>query len=99
MAKTKIKPLSDYVLVEPIEEETTLPSGLVLPDTAKEKPQKGRVVAIGPGKKDENGKISPVTVQVGSIVMYKKWGGTEIKIGSKEYLLVKEEDLLALVEE
>jgi len=96
MKKGKIKPLSDYVLVKPLEEETTLPSGIVLPDSAKEKPQKGKVIAVGPGKKDENGKNIPVTLAENDVVMYKKWGGTEIKIEGKEYLLVKEEDILAV---
>jgi len=98
MAKTKIKPLSDYLLIEPQEAETKLPSGIVIPDTAKEKPQEGKVVATGPGKKDEKGNVSKMEVKVGDIVMYKKWGGTEIKIDGKEHLLVKEEDVLAIVE-
>ena len=99
MAKSstsKIQPLFDYVLIEPLEKETTLPSGIVIPDSAKERPQEGKVIATGPGKTDD-GKLIPLTVKVGDIVMYKKWGGTEIKIDGKEYLLVKEEDLLAVV--
>ena len=99
MAKTKIKPLSDYLLIEPQDAETTLPSGIVIPDTAKEKPQKGKIIAAGPGKTDDKGKIVPLGVKVGEIVMYKKWGGTEIKVNGKEHLLVKEEDILAVVEE
>ncbi|MFZ5424445.1 MAG: co-chaperone GroES [Patescibacteria group bacterium] len=99
MAKSsKIKPLFDNLLIEPLERETTLPSGIVLPDTAKEKPQEGKVIAVGPGKRDDNGKNIPLEVKVGDIVMYKKWGGTEIKIDGKEHLLVKEEDVLAIVE-
>lgn len=98
MAKTKIKPLSDYLLIKPVEEETTLPSGIVIPDTAKEKPQKGKIVATGPGKKDEGGKTIPIEVKVGDIVMYKKWGGTEVKVDGEEHLLVREEDVLAVVE-
>lgn len=98
MAKNKInlKPLADYLLIEPQENETTLPSGIVIPDTAKEKPQKGKVVATGPGKKSEDGTVVAIDLNVGDIVMYKKWGGTEVKDNGKEYLLVKEEDVLAV---
>lgn len=99
MASVKnVKPLADYLLVEPVEKETMLPSGIVLPDTSKEKPQEGIVLAKGPGKKDENGKTIEISIEVGARVIYKKWGGTEIKIDGKEYLLVKEEDILAVVE-
>lgn len=98
MAKTKIKPLSDYLLIKPVEEETTLPSGIVIPDTAKEKPQKGKIIAVGPGRKDEGGKVIPPEVKVGDVVMYKKWGGTEVKVEGADHLLVKEEDVLAIVE-
>lgn len=97
MSDIKIKPLSDYLLIEPNEEETRLPSGIVIPDTAKEKPQRGRVIAAGPGKRDEKGNLVPVEVKVGDIIVYKKWGGTEITLSGKEYLLVKEEDVLAVV--
>ncbi|MFC1622303.1 co-chaperone GroES [Patescibacteria group bacterium] len=95
----KVKPLFDYLLVEPLEGETTLPSGIVIPDSAKEKPQKGKVIAAGDGRKDEKGNRVPMEVKKEDIVMYKKWGGTEIKIKGKEMLLVKEEDVLAIVEE
>ena len=94
----KIKPLSDYLLVEPLSKETTLPSGIVIPDTAKEKPQEGKVVAVGSGKRDEDGNKIPMDVKVGDVVMYKKWGGTEVKVEGKEFLLVKEEDILAVIE-
>jgi len=94
----KIKPLSDYLLIEPLERETKLPSGIVIPDTAKEKPQEGKVISTGPGRTDENGKVIPMGVTAGFIVMYKKWGGTEIKVEGKEFLLVKEEDVLAVIE-
>lgn len=97
-AKEKIKPLADYLMIEPLEQETTLPSGIILPDTAKEKPQKGRVIATGNGKKNEKGEIVSLEVKVGDVVMYKKWGGTEVKLDGKEYLLVREEDVLAIVE-
>jgi chaperonin GroES len=94
----KIKPLFDYLLIEPLSRETTLPSGIVIPDTAKEKPQEGKVVSVGSGKRDEDGNKITMEVKAGDIVMYKKWGGTEIKIEGKEYLLVKEEDILAVIE-
>ncbi len=98
---SKVKPLFDYVLIEPLEKETTLPSGIVIPDSAKEKPQEGKIVAIGEGKNsccEDCECATKMTVKVGDIVMYKKWGGTEVKIEGKEHLLVKEEDLLAIVE-
>ncbi len=98
-SKVNINPLFDYVLIKPEEQETTLPSGIVIPDTAnKEKPQKGTIIAAGPGKRDEDGEIVEMSVKVGDVVMYKKWGGTEVKIEGKEHLLVKEEDLLAIFE-
>ncbi len=95
----KIKPLFDYLLIEPLEKETTLPSGIVIPDSAKEKPQEGKIVASGPGVKDKNGKLIPMEVSVDDVVVYKKWGGTEIKVDGKDYILVKQEDLLAVVKE
>jgi len=94
----KIKPLSDYLLIEPLEGETKLPSGIVIPDTAKEKPQEGKVLSVGPGRRDDTGNIVPMGIKAGDIVMYKKWGGTEIKIEGKDLLLVKEEDILAIIE-
>lgn len=95
---SKIKPLADYVLVEPSSKETTLPSGIVIPDTVKEKPQEGKVVAVGPGKRDDKGNRIPMEIKVSALVMYKKWGGTEVKIDGKELLLVKEEDIIAIIE-
>lgn len=94
----KIKPLSDYLLIEPLQGETKLPSGIVIPDTAKEKPQEGKVLAVGTGKRDDSGNIVPMSVKAGDIVMFKKWGGTEMKIEGKDLLLVKEEDILAIIE-
>jgi len=94
----KVRPLSDYILIEPAQKDTTLPSGIVIPDMAKEKPQEGKVISVGPGKRDEDGDRIPMDVKVGDTVMYKKWGGTEIKIDGKDMLLVKEEDILAIVE-
>jgi len=94
----KIKPLADYLLIEPLSRETTLPSGIVIPDTVKEKPQEGKVVAVGSGKRDDEGNKVPMEVKVGDIIMYKKWGGTDIKVEGKDLLLVKEEDILAVIE-
>ncbi|MBI3384606.1 co-chaperone GroES [Candidatus Gottesmanbacteria bacterium] len=94
----KIKPLFDYVLVKPLEEETKTPSGILLPDSAKEKPQVGQVMAIGTGAVSDDGKTIPMVVRVGQKVMYKKWGGNEIKVGSEEWLLVEQKDVLAIVE-
>jgi len=93
----KIKPLADFILIEPLESETTLPSGIVIPDTAKEKPQEGLVTAVGPGRQNKKGDRIPLEVKTGDTVMFKKWGGTEIKIEGKDMLLVKEEDILAIV--
>ncbi len=95
----KIKPLFDNILIEPLEKETTLPSGIVIPDSAKEKPQEGKVVAVGGGTVDSEGKKVTMVVKKGDIVMYKKWGGTDIKIDGKDMLLVKQEDVLAIVGE
>lgn len=92
-----IEPLFDYILIEPLEKDATRPSGIIIPDSAKEKPQEGRIIATGPGKTDENGNLIKVSVKKGDVVMYKKWGGTEVKVNGKELLLVKEEDLLAIV--
>ena len=87
-----IKPLSDRVLIEPVAVETKTASGIFIPDTAKEKPQKGTVVAVGNGKKDE-----PLTVKVGDSVLYGKYAGTELKLEGKDYLIMREEDILAIV--
>lgn len=98
MAKFKLVPLSDRVIVEPIEQEEMTPSGIVLPETAKEKPQRGRVIAAGPGRMEE-GKRLPMDVAAGDIVVYKKWGGDEIKIDDKKYMILSENDILAKVAE
>ena len=100
MAKTKnkIKPLFDYVLVKPVSSEKTTPSGIVLPDTAKEKPQIGEVMAVGTGKVNDNGKKMPMIVKKGQKVFYKKWGGNEVKVGSEEWLLIEEKDVMAVIE-
>lgn len=93
-----IKPLFDNVLIKPLEEETKTPSGIVLPDTAKEKPQMGKVMAVGPGTTDDHGKKIPMIVKVGQKVMYKKWGGNEVKVDGGEWLLVEQKDILAVIE-
>ncbi|MCL4339100.1 co-chaperone GroES [Patescibacteria group bacterium] len=93
-----IKPLFDYVLVKPLEEETKTPSGIVLPETAKEKPQIGQIMAVGLGGVDNEGKKTVIMVKVGQKVMYKKWGGNEVKVGNEEWLLVEQKDILAVVE-
>jgi chaperonin GroES len=92
MSKLKIKPLADRVLVEPLEAETKTASGIIIPDTAKEKPQKGNVVAVGAGTKE-----NPISVKVGETVLYGKYSGTELKYEGKDYLIMKESDILAIV--
>jgi len=91
----KIKPLADRVVVKPIERETVSKGGIVLPDTAKEKPQEGKVVAVGEGKLSDDGKRIPMDVKVGDIVIYAKYGGTEIKINDEELIILRESDILA----
>jgi len=93
-----IKPLFDYVLIKPLSQESTTPSGIVLPDTAKEKPQVGQVMAVGPGKHDQNGKLLPMVIKNGQKVLYKKWGGNEVKVGTEEWLLIEQNDVMAIVE-
>ncbi len=92
MNKINIKPLADRVLVEPSEAETKTSSGIIIPDTAKEKPQRGKIVAVGPGTKE-----NPVTVKVGDIVLYGKYSGTELQYDGVDYLIMKESDILAIV--
>jgi chaperonin GroES len=98
--KINIKPLADYVLIEPIKEEEKTKAGILLPESAeKEKPEKGKVIAVGPGRRDEKGNLIPVSVKVGQTVLFKKYGPDEIKVDDKEYLICKEEDILAIIEE
>jgi chaperonin GroES len=92
-----IQPLFDYVLVRPLEAEAKTPSGIVLPETAKEKPQVGEVMAVGPGAVNNEGKTTPMTVKVGQKVLYKKWGGNEVKVGTEEWLLIEQKDVMAVV--
>jgi chaperonin GroES len=98
MAKLNIQPLFDNVLIEPAEGEDRLPSGIVLPDSAKDKPQAGFVRAVGSGSTNEKGKVVKMVVKVGQKVMYKKWGGNEVKVNGKEWMIVEQKDILAIVE-
>ena len=86
----KFRPLHDRVLIKVLDSEEKTAGGIIIPDTAKEKPQEGEVVAVGPGAKNENGKITPMDVKVGDIVLFGKWSGTEVKIDGKEYSIMKE---------
>jgi len=95
----KLKPLGSRLVVEPIEQEDVTSSGIVLPETAKEKPQKGKVLSIGPGDRDDEGKRLPMDVKKGDTVLYAKYSGTEIKMDQKKLLIIKESDVLAIVEE
>jgi chaperonin GroES len=92
MAKMNIKPLADRVIIEPSAAEAKTAGGIIIPDTAKEKPQKGVVVAVGPGKKDE-----PLTVKVGDTVLYGKYAGTEISFEDNDYLIMREDDIVAVI--
>ena len=96
--KVAIKPLEDRILVQANEAETTTASGIVIPDTAKEKPQEGTVLAVGPGRVDDSGKRIPIDVKVGDTVLYSKYGGTEVKYGGEEYLVLSARDVLAVIE-
>jgi len=93
----KIKPLGERVLVEPLKEGEVLKGGIIIPDTAKEKPQEGTVIALGTGKIDDNGKVVPFNVKKGDVVLMPKYGGTEVKMGGKEYQIMREEDILAVI--
>lgn len=93
-----VKPLFDYVLIKPLEDETKTPSGILLPETAKEKPQVGQVMAVGRGGVTDDGKTIVMVVKAGQKVMYKKWGGNEIKVDGKEWILVEQKDIMAVIE-
>ena len=93
----KFRPLHDRVLVESLESEEKTAGGIIIPDTAKEKPQEGKVIAVGPGSKTEDGKIVPMDVKVGDRVLFGKWSGTEVKIDGKEYSIMKESDIMGVV--
>ena len=94
---TTIKPLEDRILIQPLEAVQTTASGLVIPDTAKEKPQEGKVIATGPGRIDDNGNRIPLDVAEGDVVIFSKYGGTEVKYNGQEYLLLNARDILAVV--
>lgn len=98
MAKDKIRPLQDRVIVKRLEEKEEMRGGLYIPDTAKEKPQQGKVIAVGKGKIEEDGKVRPLDLKVGDRVLFGKYAGTEIKIESEDLLILREDDVLAVVE-
>ena len=99
MAKFSLKPLEDRIVVKPSDEEETTASGIVIPDTAKERPQEGKVVAVGPGRFNEDGdERIPLDIEVGDTVIYSKYGGTEVKVEGDEYLILSARDVLAVVE-
>jgi chaperonin GroES len=95
----RFRPLHDRVLVKRIEAEAKSPGGIIIPDTAKEKPQEGEVIAVGPGGRDQSGKLTPIDVKVGNRVLFGKWSGTEIKLDGVEYLIMKETDILGVLTE
>ena len=95
--EAKIVPLADRLVVKNVQQEETLASGLVIPDTAKEKPQQAEVVAVGPGRVDDNGKRVPMEIKAGDIIVYAKYSGNDIKIGQEEYLILSEKDVLAKI--
>ena len=92
----KFRPLHDRVLIKVLDSEEKTAGGIIIPDSAKEKPQEGEVIAVGPGAKNEDGKLSPMDVKVGDIVLFGKWSGTEVKIDNKEYSIMKESDIMGI---
>jgi chaperonin GroES len=94
----KFRPLQDRVLIEPMEQAERSKGGVIIPDTAKEKPVEGRVVAVGPGARDESGRLQPLDIKVGDIVLYGKWSGTEVKVDGEDLLIVKEADVMGVIE-
>jgi len=97
MAKTKFRPLHDRVVVKRIDAEAKTPGGIIIPDTAKEKPQEGEVIAVGPGGRDEAGKLIPIDVKAGDKVLFGKWSGTEVKLDGEELLIMKESDIMGVI--
>ncbi len=95
----KIKPLADRVVVQRIEEEEEKKGGIIIPDTAKERPQKGKVIAVGPGRLNDKGERMPMEVKEGDLVLFSKYAGTEVKVGDDEYLVMREDEILAILEE
>ena len=98
MAKLKFRPLHDRVVVKRIEAEEKSKGGIIIPDTAKEKPQQGKIIAVGPGGRDENGKLIPMDVKAGDHVLFGKWSGTEVKIDGHDYLIMKESDIMGVLD-
>ena len=96
--KVNIKPLEDRIVVQALEAETTTASGIVIPDTAKEKPQEGTVLAVGPGRVDDKGNRIPIDVREGDVVLYSKYGGTEVRYAGQDYLVLSARDVLAIIE-
>jgi chaperonin GroES len=94
----KFRPLHDRVVVRRLEQEEKTAGGIIIPDTAKEKPQEGEVVAVGPGARDEQGKIQPLDVKAGDRVLFGKWSGTEVKIDGEEFMIMKESDVMGVIE-
>ncbi len=94
----KFRPLHDRIVVRRVEEETKSPGGIIIPDTAKEKPMQGEVIAAGPGARDDSGKLVPLDLKVGDRVLFGKWSGTEVKIDGKDVLIMKESDVLGVIE-
>src|SRR5215471_3873773 len=97
MAKTKFRPLHDRVVVKRVEAEEKSKGGIIIPDTAKEKPQQGEVVAVGPGGRDENGKLIPIDLKAGDRVLFGKWSGNEVKLDGEELLIMKESDIMGVI--
>ena len=98
MAKTKFRPLHDRVVVKRIDPEEKSKGGIIIPDTAKEKPQEGEIVGVGPGGRDEAGKLIPIDVKVGDRVLFGKWSGTEVKLDGEDLMIMKESDVMGIVE-
>ena len=97
MAKSKFRPLHDRVVVKRIDAEEKTKGGIIIPDTAKEKPQEGEVIAVGPGARDEAGKLVPIDVKVGDRILFGKWSGTEVKLDGEELLIMKESDIMGII--
>ncbi|MDB5656200.1 MAG: chaperonin Cpn10 [Tardiphaga sp.] len=97
MAKTKFRPLHDRVVVKRIDAETKTKGGIIIPDSAREKPQEGEVIGVGPGGRDEAGKLIPIDIKVGDKVLFGKWSGTEIKLDGEELLIMKESDIMGVL--
>ena len=97
MEKSKIQPLGDRVLVEPLEAEDKTSGGIIIPDTAKEKQQRGKVIAVGKGRINEEGKLTPLEVKANDLVLFGRYAGSEIKVGANDYLIIKEDDILGII--